>query len=195
MVHEFKENVRSVFDPVVAFLASANVHPNVLTIVGLACAIVAGVTAARGGIRESGVWLLFSGIFDMMDGAVARKSGRTSARGAFLDSTLDRYAEGFFLAGLAWYFAGRGGADWTLLAIVLVLLGSLLVSYVRARAEGVGTTCTVGLMERPERLVLMIAMCLIGGPAVSIVLWVLVVLVHATALHRLVHVYGKLADE
>jgi len=176
---------------------TSRIHPNVLTVAGLGFAILSGVSVAAGHLAQAGVWLLISGVFDMVDGAVARQAGLASRRGAFLDSTLDRWAEGAFLAGLTWYYADLGGAPATLLAILLVMLGSLLVSYVRARAEGVGETCQVGLMERPERFVLLVLMCLLGSlveAVVPVLLWVLAVTVHATAIHRLVHVYGKLRD-
>lgn len=187
----FKERARGVMDPVVAFLASAGIHPNLLTVLGLVFGVVAGIAAADGRIRESAVWLLVSGLFDMVDGAVARRAGLASRKGAFLDSSLDRVAEGAFLSGIGYYYA-TAYDPWTVLATFLVLTGSLLVSYVRARAEGVGETCAVGLMERPERFAVLILGTLIAGPVLPIALWILAVLSLATAAHRMVHVYRKL---
>ena len=104
---------------------------------------------------------------------------------------LDRYAEGAFLAGLVWYYADRGSPS-SVLAVFSVMLGSLLVSYARARSEGLGLECQVGLMERPERLVVLIVGSLIGGPVLPVFLWILAVLTHVTAAQRIVHVYRKL---
>jgi CDP-diacylglycerol--glycerol-3-phosphate 3-phosphatidyltransferase len=192
MNHAFKEHIRRGFTPLVTLLTWARIHPNVLTVLGLALATIAGVRAGAGHVREGALWLLASGILDMTDGPVARRMGKSGRAGAFLDSTLDRYSEGAFFAGLAWHFAGRGESTSAVLAIVLVVLGSFQISYARARAEGLGLECRVGLMERPERLVVTIAACLIGGSTLVPLLWALAVLVHATALHRMLHVYGKL---
>jgi CDP-diacylglycerol--glycerol-3-phosphate 3-phosphatidyltransferase len=167
------------------------VHPNLLTLAGVALGVVAGVVVAGGRVREGAVWLLASGLFDMLDGQVARRSGTASRRGAFFDSTLDRYAEAAFFIGLMWHFAREGNTT-SMMAAVLVLVGSLFVSYARARAEGLGTECSVGLMERPERFVVTIVGCLAGGIVLTSLLWAMVVLVHATAVHRIVHVFRKL---
>lgn len=188
---DFKTQVRGGLDPLVAFLMSARVHPNLLTLIGVALAVVAGGVVAAGRVREGAIWLLLSGVFDMLDGQVARRAGLASTRGAFFDSTLDRYAEGAFFIGLLWHFIRIGDAL-AALAAVVVLLGSLLVSYARARAEGLGAECKVGLMERPERFVLTIAGCLVGGVVLVVALWIMAVLVHITAVHRIVHVYRKL---
>lgn len=191
MKHGLKTQVRGGLDPLVTFLLALHVHPNLLTLIGVVLGVVAGVVVSQGRVREGAIWLLVSGLFDMLDGQVARKSGTASRRGAFFDSTLDRYAEAAFFIGLMWLFASAGEVL-SMLACVLVLTGSLLVSYARARAEGLGTECKVGLMERPERFVLTIAGCLAGGSVLVVVLWVMAVLVHATAAHRIVHVYRKL---
>jgi CDP-diacylglycerol--glycerol-3-phosphate 3-phosphatidyltransferase len=153
--------------------------------------VVGGIAAADGRLREAAVWLLVSGLFDMVDGAVARRTGLASRRGAFLDSSLDRLAEGAYLSGLGYFYAVRGEPA-TVLAVFLVLTGSLLVSYVRARAEGLGVECKVGLMERPERFVALVVGGLLAGPVLPIVLWILAGLTLITAAHRVVHVYGKL---
>jgi len=189
---DVKARSRRVLDPAVSALASWGVHPNALTLAGLVFASLAGLFAARGALRVAAAWLLVSGLFDVLDGGVARATGRQSSRGAFLDSTLDRYAEGAFFAGLAWFAAVERRAPSMVLAILLVLLGSLLVSYARARAEGLGTTCTVGLMERPARFAATILLCLLGGALLEPLLWILAALIHATVIHRIIHVYAKL---
>lgn len=191
MKSAMKDRIKLAFDPLVTFLSSSGVHPNVLTVLGLGFGVVAGATAATGRIREAALWLLVSGIFDVVDGSVARRRNVVSRRGAFLDSTLDRYSEAAFFAGLLWHYA-TDAAAWTVLGIFLFVTASFLVSYVRARAEGLGTTCTVGLMERPERMIATILACLVGGPVLPGAIWVLALLTHATALHRLWHVFGRL---
>jgi CDP-diacylglycerol--glycerol-3-phosphate 3-phosphatidyltransferase len=192
MNHAIKNRLRQGLDPVVGALVSLRVHPNTLTALGLAFSIVAAASIASGRVRAGGIWLLVSGLFDVVDGAVARRAGQASKRGAALDSILDRYAEGAVFAGLAWFYARRGGSEWTLLAVVLVLMGSFLVSYVRARSEGLDLACPVGLMERPERLALLIVGLLIGPSALPGMLWGLAVLAHLTALQRLAYIYREL---
>ncbi len=191
---DVKDRARATLDPVVGFMDSTGIHPNLLTALGLVFAIIAGFSMAAGRIREGAIWLVISGIFDMLDGQVARRRGMSSRRGALLDSTLDRYAEGAVFLGLTWFYAHRPGADWTLVALVLVIVGSLLVSYVRARGEGLGATCLVGWMERPERLVVMIIACLIGPAVLPFFLWILAILSHVTVVQRIVHVYGELKE-
>jgi CDP-diacylglycerol--glycerol-3-phosphate 3-phosphatidyltransferase len=94
---------------------------------------------------------------------------------------------------LLWHFTTTAHSPPTALALFIVIVGSLLVSYTRARAEGLGQTCTVGLMERPERMVILIVGAIVGGPVFTVLLWTLAVLVNITAVHRIVHVYGKLS--
>jgi CDP-diacylglycerol--glycerol-3-phosphate 3-phosphatidyltransferase len=127
----------------------------------------------------------------MLDGAVAREAGLTSRFGAFLDSTVDRYAEMFVFAGLLVYFVQVEGSTLYALLTFLAAGGSYMVSYTRARAEGLGLRCEVGLMERPERLILMLVAILIGLLAVKIALWVLTGLVTWTSWQRIRHVRGE----
>jgi CDP-diacylglycerol--glycerol-3-phosphate 3-phosphatidyltransferase len=192
MNHVIKNRLRRGLDPVVGALVSLRVHPNTLTALGLAFSIVAAASIGSGRVRAGGIWLLVSGLFDIVDGAVARRAGQASRRGAALDSILDRYAEGAVFAGLAWFYAHREGSEWTLLAVVLVLMGSFLVSYVRARSEGLGLACQIGLMERPERLALLIVGLLIGPSVMPGILWGLAILAHLTALQRLAYIYREL---
>ncbi len=176
--------VRHVLDPGVRLLARLGVPPLALTLAGLALSALAGVAVLAGERALAGGLLLAGGLCDTMDGAVARLSQRQTKLGAFLDSTIDRYSEVAVFLALAWRY--RGGP--TLVAVFLAITGSLLVSYTRARAEGLREECRVGLLERPERLVLLIVALLVGWSAVVVVLWVLAALTHVTALQRILYV-------
>jgi CDP-diacylglycerol--glycerol-3-phosphate 3-phosphatidyltransferase len=176
--------VRRVLDPLVHLLVRIGVRPIALTWAGLVLSAAAGVAVLAGESRVAALLLALGGVCDTLDGPVARASRRQTPFGAFIDSTIDRYSEVVVFIALAWRF--RGSA--TLVAVLLAITGSLLVSYTRARAEGLGEECRVGLLERPERLVLLIAALLVGWAAVAGVLWVLAVLTHVTTLQRILHV-------
>lgn len=139
-------------------------------------------------LQAGGLLILLGGFFDMFDGVVARTNGKASRFGALLDSTLDRFSDASLLIGSAWYFFVQDH----MLGVGLsagTLVGALLVSYVRARAEGLGLSCHVGIMERPERIVLLAAGCLTE--------WMLPVMIllfafsHITVFQRVLHVYRQ----
>jgi CDP-diacylglycerol--glycerol-3-phosphate 3-phosphatidyltransferase len=136
--------------------------------------------------RLGGGLLALAGALDILDGALARVSARTSPFGAFLDSVLDRYSDLFVLGGVVLLFARAGRLD-SAAAALAAMIGTVMVSYTRARAESVGVECRVGLMERGERLLVLIAGALLDllAPAV----WIVAAGAHATALHRIVHTY------
>lgn len=157
--------------------------PNIITVLGLVPAVLGGVAFARGQVRLGGLFLLLSGIMDMLDGAVARVSGGESKFGALLDSTIDRYAEIAVYLGLAVLY--RGSAE-TLTGVVLALCGSLMVSYVKARAEGLGLTCNVGMLQRPERLVILMVGAFIGPGYLKWAIYLIAVLANITAFERLI---------
>ncbi len=167
------------------FAASARlvkISPNVLTLVGLLITISAACLIALNQLFLSGLVLLLAGSFDILDGAVARASGRIHRYGAFLDSTADRYGEGAVYLGLLYLFLVRDHRDLEVFLIVAALLGSLLVSYVRARAQSLGFTCDVGWFARPERVVITAVGLLINQ--MTIVLWILAIATNFTALQR-----------
>lgn len=140
-----------VMRPVWSFLETADIPPNAVTSVSVLIAIAAGVAVALGQFSLGGWLYLCSGACDFLDGRLARATGKATPSGAALDSILDRYSEGAMLIGLAWYYR----ESWVLLAILAFLAGSFLVPYVRARGEGLGIQLKVGLMQRPERVVLL----------------------------------------
>jgi CDP-diacylglycerol--glycerol-3-phosphate 3-phosphatidyltransferase len=176
--------LRGALDPLVRVLVRLGVSPLALTLAGLVLSMLAGVAVLADRSVLAGLLLLAGGLCDTMDGPVARLTQRQTKSGAFLDSTIDRYSEVAIFLALAWRFRGEP----TLVAVFLAITGSLLVSYARARAEGLREECRIGLLERPERLVLLIAGLFVGWNAVVAVLWLLAVLTHVTALQRILYV-------
>src|SRR5216117_4437755 len=166
-----KDGFVALIGPVARALIRADVAPNTITTLGTLLVIGSGVAFGSGAIRAGGVLLLSSGIFDLLDGQVARQGGKITTFGAFYDSTLDRVGEGAVFSGLIFYFvtgplpaALKGGA---IAAGLVALVSSLLVSYTRARAEALGVECKVGIAARAERILLLGAPALVfgdGGP-------------------------------
>lgn len=154
-----KRGYLRLFEPVTSFLVRCGVHPNVITTLGTCCSIVGGVIYGVGHIRTGGWFLGLTAFFDVVDGNVARRTGQTSVFGAFYDSTLDRVADAAVLAGLAVFYAtSPTHASTPMLVVTLAaIVGGFLVSYTRARAEALGVDAKVGLMQRPERVVLLSA--------------------------------------
>ncbi len=176
----------AVTHPVATGLAKLNIHPNTITIVGFVFNVVAGVIVGLGQPRIGGVVMLVASATDAFDGALARISGTQSRFGAFLDSTLDRFSEGAVLIGMLAWMLNRGDV-FGVLATALTLLGSVMVSYTRARAEGVGYACKVGLLTRPMRVLLLgVALVTLWTQPILILL---VALTWFTVMQRLVHVY------
>ncbi len=142
-------------DPLVQLLARTPVTPTTLTCLGFVVTVGAAVLIATGYLLIAGLVVLVAGLFDMLDGALARRTNRATRFGAVLDSTLDRLSEGALLLGIIFLFAGEGSTIGILLAGG-VLITSMLVSYIRARAESLGIECTVGLFTRPERVIVLV---------------------------------------
>lgn len=190
---EVQRRARQMAEHVVRPFAALPISPNVVSLIGVALSGAAATAIALGPLRIGGICVLLASIFDMFDGAVARVQHKSSVFGAFLDSTLDRYAEGALLLGVILHAMRVEHAGttltWTVALAYVAAILSLVVSYTRARAEGLGLECKVGLMERPERVVLLGAGLLIGNDAW--LLWVLVALVVTTGitgLQRILHV-------
>ena len=183
--------------PVALLMGRMGLTPNLVTIIGL---LIAGVAAYLIGVGlwwAGGLVALFAGIFDMFDGALARNTGRASDFGALLDSTIDRVSEAVVLLGvLAYYLASDN--DWGAMLVYAALVGSIMVSYMRARSEGLGIECKVGMMQRPERVALTGLGLIVAHwiPVVMlIVLGVIAALTTVTAIHRLVHTWRMLEPD
>ena len=185
-------------DPVANWMVRKGVHPNTITVIGTLCTVTGGVIYATGHIRTGGWFLGLTALFDVLDGTVARRSNRSSTFGAFLDSTLDRLADGFVLGGLAVFYATSTTNRSVAMMIValLGLVGAFMTSYTRARAEALGLDAKVGLLQRPERVVLLSAPqaffgLVFHGWVLAIIITILTVTAWITVVQRVVYVYSS----
>src|SRR3984957_347778 len=177
-----------IIDAIVGALALSKVHPNVLTFVGLLINVLAAILFAAGKFRWGGVVLIVAGLFDMVDGRVARETNQVTLFGGFFDSVLDRYSDLGLLIGLLVWYGSIGRFSYVVLTAV-AMIACVMVSYVRARAENSIPMCKVGFMERPERVVLVIIGALFDRMAP--VLWVIAVLGNLTVIHRMVFTWQE----
>src|ERR1700678_2531506 len=173
---------------IVRWLALSKIHPNVLTFLGLVINIVAAVLLAAGQFRSAGFVVIGAALFDMVDGRVARETNRVTRFGGFFDSVLDRYSDLALLMGLLVYYASINRFFYVVLTAI-VMTGSVMVSYARARAEVTIPKCKVGFLERPERVVLIIIGALLDRMAP--VLWVIAVLSNLTVIHRMIYTFQE----
>lgn len=194
-----------IINPLINGMIRVGITPNFITTMGFVLNIVAAACFVYGGIHEEDsmcmlVWgggiILFAGIFDMMDGRLARVGNMSSTFGALWDSTLDRYSELVTLFGITFFF-GKAGWMWSEIITFAAMIGSVMVSYVRARAEGLNIECKVGLMQRPERVVVTAVGAILAGALDN--LWILfgamlliAVLANITAFWRVAHCYTEL---
>ena len=180
-----KEALLLVLRPLVRWLSVMRVRPDTLTVIGWTLALGAAVLFGLGYARVAGLVMLLGGLFDALDGAVARETNRMSSFGAFLDSTLDRLSEAAIFVGLMFFYAGANRPYEALLAGVAMTF-SLLTSYARARAEGLNISCEVGLLERAGRVVILSLFSIAGLPTVGLALLAAGALV--TTAQRILHV-------
>jgi archaetidylinositol phosphate synthase len=176
--------------PAARILSKTGVTPNTLTVTGFLVSVAAGVLIATEYFLAGGLVVLFAGVFDLVDGPVARVTGKTTKFGGFLDSTLDRLSEAAVLAGILAYYAYHEGT-WESLLAYATLVGSIMVSYLRARAEGLGVKCEVGIFTRAERVIVMSIGLIVGqwvDLAIPIMLGIITALAFATVMQRLIHV-------
>lgn len=168
-------------------LSRAGLTPNMVTTIGVLLSLVVAVVIASGNLIAGGILFLIASGFDMLDGAVARAAGTVTKFGGFLDSTLDRYSETIVLFGVLYYLLQTPDAMVGALLVFAATTGSLLISYARARAEAAGFHASVGLLARPERVVILAIGLLFGQllPA----LWILAIGTHLTVFMRIYHVW------
>src|SRR5574340_689625 len=178
----------SIIDRIVRALALSRIHPNVLTFLGLVINAVAAALLAVGQFRWAGAVIIGAGLFDMVDGRVARETNRVTRFGGFFDSVVDRYSDLSLLMGLLVYYASINRYFYVVLTAV-VMTASVMVSYTRARAENAIPKCKVGFLERPERIVLIIIGALFDRMAA--VLWVIAVLGNLTVIHRMIYTWQE----
>ena len=210
-----RETVRHWLAPVAHGLARAGVSPDAITLGGLALTFVGAIQLSRGRFTEGALWAIAGSVLDALDGPVARERGRETAFGAFLDSTVDRMSDTLLFLGVAAFYFYRpvlaartlSGAmesrilgyepvnDWMVgLSALLALAGAYMVSYTRARAEGLGLDCKVGWFERPERLIVLLGAALLGvGVWMEYALVLLMIMSWITVVQRVLHVRRRLA--
>jgi CDP-diacylglycerol---glycerol-3-phosphate 3-phosphatidyltransferase len=181
----FKDAARQLLYPLVRLLSALRVRPDTLTVLGWALSLGSAVLFGLGYAQLAGVVMLLGGLFDALDGAVARESNRMSAFGAFLDSTLDRLSEAAIFVGIIFFYAAAARPYEALLAGAAMTF-SLLTSYARARAEGLGIECQVGVLERAGRVVILSAFSIVGLLTVGLFLVAAGALI--TTAQRILHV-------
>ncbi|MDH5364808.1 MAG: CDP-alcohol phosphatidyltransferase family protein [Dehalococcoidia bacterium] len=183
---ELRGNLASrITNPLVGILSKSRLKPNTLTFIELAISIGVAYAIVIGYFLLGGVLVLVSGLFDLLDGALARFTKQSTKFGAILDSAVDRLSEAAIFCGLLIWYLPKEGATLEIVAIFAALIGSFLVSYIRARAEGLGLECRVGLFTRAERVIVLAVGLLVNQ--VFIALWVLVVFVYITVAQRLLY--------
>ncbi|MBI2847334.1 MAG: CDP-alcohol phosphatidyltransferase family protein [Chloroflexi bacterium] len=188
MYREKLEGLRRFFDPLARLLGKTGLTPDSLTVLGFLLSLGGAYVIATGHFLWGGVIVLVSGVFDILDGALARVTDHATPFGALLDSTLDRLSEAAVLFGLLIYYVNYESA-WGGFLVYLTLVGSLMVSYVRARAEGLGLAGKEGIMTRAERVIIL-ALGLLLNQVVPALL-IVAVLAYATVLHRVIYVWQQ----
>jgi len=187
---EIERRSKRLAETLIGPLARAGVTANHMTIAGFFAAIPVAALIATDYLVVGGILLLIASAFDTLDGAVARVRDEVTEFGAFLDSTLDRYVEVAYFGALIWLFLERDDAAGVILSFV-VLSGSIMVSYTRARAEGLGLYGKVGVLQRPERLILLGIALIFSGWMLLPVLWAMAVVTNFTVLQRILHVRSQ----
>ena len=181
-------------DPIVSPLAAVGVTPNMISVAGFAGNVGAGALAAGGHFVAAGVLMLVFSALDLLDGALARKTSTVTKFGAVFDSVLDRVSEAAVLGGLLFHYTQAGGHTAEIVLCYAAIVGSIMVSYVRARAEGIGLTLREGLFTRAERVLMLGGALIIGHGVVLWALWILAALSHFTAAQRVFAVWRKLSS-
>lgn len=168
--------------PIARFISRTGISPNALTIIGFFLTVGVAYVLSLGYLQIGGILVLLATAFDALDGTLARMSGRTSRFGAFLDSTLDRFAEAVIYLGLLIYVTQQD-ASLEAILIYITIVGSLMVSYTRSRAEEMGISLTQGLLTRLERILLLVLGLILNQ--LTVALWLLAIFTNVTALQRM----------
>lgn len=179
---QMRVRLKGTLDPIGAFLNKLGISPNMMTLLGLLGNVVGAVFLARGEMFVGGLFMLICTPFDALDGTMARLRGEASEFGAFVDSVTDRYSELFVLGGLLFHFTLKGDAL-TTIGIYAAASGSVLVSYVKARADSLKFDANVGILTRVERYIVLAPLLVLGQPELAI--WIIAVLANITALQRI----------
>lgn len=183
-----RRNFKGILDPVAAFLIRLGLKPNTMTLAGLGINVLGAILLSQGWMTAGGLLVLLAGPFDGLDGTMARQLGQPSKFGAFVDSVTDRWSEMFIFLGLLYYYL-RLDSPASAIACILIFvatMGSVMVSYTKARAEALGFDCNVGVLTRMERFLVLAPLLIVGQPYVA--LWIIAVLANVTALQRALYV-------
>lgn len=173
---------RGIVDPIAGFVSRTGISPNGVTFIGFLLMAGVGLVLSQGYLQLAGLLLVVAAFFDAIDGTMARMQNRVTRFGGFFDSTLDRYAEAAIFLGILIYYMGRGASTEVILAYATII-GSLMVSYTRARGEGLGISIRGGLLSRLERMVILVIFLLLNQ--LTIALWILAPLTNFTAIQRI----------
>jgi len=187
-----RQRFGGILEPVARVIGRTGISPNVVTMIGSLLNLGVAWVLAQGYLRIGGVLVPLVSLFDALDGTVARLTGKRSRFGAFLDSTMDRFSEAIVYLGLLIYYT-RLGSRQEIILIYATIVGSLMVSYARARAEGLGLDCKVGLLTRLERIVVLTAALILNQ--MRIALWALAILTNFTAFQRMHYVWKATHEE
>jgi len=188
----------TVTEPLARLLVSLDIHPHVVTFAGLVFSLLSGLYFIQGAFLYAGIMVILAGICDVLDGRLARETNKISKFGALFDSTIDRYSEVLIFLGLATYFLRQG--SYLVLLIILAIAGSFMVSYTRARAEGLGIECRIGLMQRPERMTFLAAGAILGSiPGTRnfflvLFLWLIAIFANITVIQRIIYIKKKMEE-
>ncbi|MGH7374055.1 MAG: CDP-alcohol phosphatidyltransferase family protein [Candidatus Rokuibacteriota bacterium] len=182
MLSHYKTPFQRLGDPVARALLRAHVRPNHLTVVGLGVSILAALALSQGRLRVGALLLALAGLFDFFDGSLARLANSVSAFGAFLDSVVDRYSDLVVLLGVVLYYHRAADTQGVFLTMI-TMVGTIMISYTKARAQSIGLACEIGLMERPERLIVLIAGATFNVLTPAVI--ALALLTNVTALQRI----------
>ncbi len=185
-----KDSFVKIIQPIIDIFIKAQVNPNTFTTIGFIVSLFAAYFFGAGSLRAGGALLLFAGIFDIFDGRVARATGQVTKFGALYDSTLDRYSEVIVFFGIAYFFIVSNHMLASI-AVFIALGGSIMVSYVRARAEGLGFSCKVGIMQRPERIVTLGITALIHEYVFIAGIVFIAIFANITAIQRIYYIWAQ----
>lgn len=184
---------RILSEPIARIIAKAGISPNALTISGFVLNAITAWVLATGHLFAGGFMVLFSAWFDMLDGTLAKLIGKPTRFGALLDSTVDRFSEAALFLGLLIFYVDRDDTQ-EIALVYLAIIGSIMVSYLRARSEGLGMKGEIGILARPERIVLLtlgLFLTEVSMTSLTVVLWILAVGTNLTALHRLLYAWQQ----
>jgi CDP-diacylglycerol--glycerol-3-phosphate 3-phosphatidyltransferase len=188
----------TVIEPIAKLLISLRVHPHVVTFAGLGFSVFAAFFFKEGEFFNAGIMVILAGICDVLDGRLARETNQMTKFGALFDSSIDRYSEVLIFLGLSTYFLMR--SSYVVLVIIAAIAGSFMVSYTRARAEGLGIQCKVGIMQRQERITFLAAGAILGSiPGTKnfflmLSLWLIAILANVTVIQRIIFIKNQIEE-